>query len=92
MLWNFSGSSVVSTSPYNTRGGGGFDPWSGSQKAKPQDRSNIVTNSIKALKMVHIKKKKKKLKIIKTVCSGHNLSCNLESSRENTKGPWRKKR
>ena len=28
------------------------------QKAKTKNRSNIVTNSIKTLKMLHIKKKK----------------------------------
>ena len=30
------------------------------QKARRRNRSNIVTNSIKTLKMAHIKKKKKK--------------------------------
>ena len=37
----------------------------GPKKPKTQNRSNIVTNSIKTLKMVHIKKKnlKKKLKL-----------------------------
>ena len=43
--------------------GGGFDPgwgsqdptYPGGQKDKTENRNNIVTNSIKALKMVHIK-------------------------------------
>ena len=35
-----------------------------SQKTKTENRSNIVTNSIKALKMVHIKKIFKKVKLI----------------------------
>ena len=47
------------------------DPWSGSFMAKKtktqKNRSNIVTNSIKTLKMAHVKKKnvyqKKLLKI-----------------------------
>ena len=34
------------------------------QKAKTENRNNIVTNSIKTLKIVHIKKKKKNLKKI----------------------------
>ena len=53
----------------NARGEGSFPgqgtkiplPFS-SQKTKTQNRNNIVTNSLKSLKMVHIQKKKKKLK------------------------------
>ena len=37
------------------------------QKIKAKNRSNIVTNSIKTLKMIHIKKVLKKKKIVATV-------------------------
>ena len=39
-------------------GWGAGIPLASGQGAKAQNRSNIVTNSIKTLKMVHIKKKK----------------------------------
>ena len=44
------------------------------QKTKTQNRSNIVTNSIKTLKMVHIKTKwnKAKLKVQRPMCSFHS--------------------
>ena len=38
------------------------------QKTKTKNRNNIVTNSIKTLKMVHIKKKKKTLKKKRSQC------------------------
>ena len=59
---DFSGDPVVKTLPSN-KGGTGSISSGGlrshmphSQKTKTQNRSNIVTNSIKTLKMVHIKK------------------------------------
>ena len=33
-----------------------------SQKTKTENRNNVVTNAIKTVKMVYIKKKKKKLR------------------------------
>ena len=72
---SFLGSPLVKTFPSNAGlGGSGFDPWSGSyilHASWPKNqnirisRSNTVPNSIKTLKMVHIKnifKKKKKRK------------------------------
>ena len=67
---DFPGGPVVKTSPSNAR----MQVWSltgeirshmpQGQKPKTYNRSNIVTNSIKTFKMVHIKKKKifKKMK------------------------------
>ena len=57
---------MVKTSPSNT-GGVGSIPGQGAKIPhaswpKNQNRSNIVTNSIKTLKMVHIKKKNLKKK------------------------------
>ena len=55
---------MVKTSPSSARGVGTIPGWEAEipyalwpKKNKPKNRSNIVTNSIKALKMVHIKKK-----------------------------------
>ena len=72
---SFLGSPLVKTFPSKAGwGGSGFDPWSGSyilHASWPKNqnirisRSNTVPNSIKTLKMVHIKnifKKKKKRK------------------------------
>ena len=42
-------------------------------KSKPLNRNNSVTNSIKTLKMVYIKKKKKKLFKKTTKCSGKRV-------------------
>ena len=63
MLEDFSGCPVVKTSPSNT-GGTESIPDLGAKiphasEPKNQNINNIVTNSIKNLKMVHIKKKKK---------------------------------
>ena len=66
-LGDFPGGPVVKTLPSNAGGVGSIPgqgakiphvSWSKNQSIK--NRSNIVTNSIKTLKMVHIKKKKKK--------------------------------
>ena len=59
---DFPGGPVVKTSPSNA-GGAGSIPGRGAKiphasRPKNQNRSNTVTNSIKTLKMVHIKKKK----------------------------------
>ena len=59
---DFPGSPVVKTSPSNT-GGADSIPGRGAKiphasRPRNQNRSNIVTNSIKTLKMVHVKKKK----------------------------------
>ena len=66
--WDFPGGSMGKTSPFNA-GGASVIPGQGTKiphaswpKAKTENRSNIVTNSIKTLKTVHIKKKKKQLK------------------------------
>ena len=61
--WDFPGGPVVRTSPCNV-GGAGLIPGQGAmtpQASQPKiqsinNRSNIVINSIKTLKMVHIKK------------------------------------
>ena len=59
---DFPGGPVVKIFPSNA--GNGLDPWPKKQniknKQKKTPRSNIVTNSIKALKMVHILKNLKK--------------------------------
>ena len=63
--WDFPGGPVVETSPSNA-GDAGLIPGRGAQiphASQPKNqnvsnRSNIVTNSIKTLKMVHIKEKK----------------------------------
>ena len=44
------------------------------QKTKTQNRSNIVTNSIKMLKMVHIKKKKTSKTKLAGIINGYHLS------------------
>ena len=68
--WDFPGGPVVKTSPSNE--GGAVPSLVGKlrshmplgQKPKTQNRSNIVTNSIKTLKMAHTKKKQKPKKIL----------------------------
>ena len=66
-MGDFPGGPVVKTSPSNA-GGEGQIPgrelrshMPQGQKTKTQNRSNLVTDSIKTLKMVYIKKKKKEL-------------------------------
>ena len=70
-VWlDFPGGPVVKTSPSNE--GGAVPSLVGKlrshmplgQKPKTQNRSNIVTNSIKTLKMAHTKKKQKPKKIL----------------------------
>ena len=65
----FPGSTVVENPPPNARdtGGTGSIPGQGTishmslhQNTITENRSNIITNSIKNLKIVHSKKKKKK--------------------------------
>ena len=63
MDWDFPGGAVVKTSP-SKAGGAGSIPDQGTKippalRPKNQNikQSNIVTNLIKTLKMVHIKKK-----------------------------------
>ena len=57
---------VVKTSPSNAGDVGSIPVWEAKSphaswpKNQTQNRNNIVTNWIKTLKMVHIKKKKKK--------------------------------
>ena len=64
---DFPGSPVVKTLPSNVgavgpiSGQGAKIPQSCGQKSKTQHRNDIVTNSVKTLKMVHIKKKKKEV-------------------------------
>ena len=73
-VWNFPRGPEVNTGPSNA-GGVGSLPGQGAKiphdwQPKNQNikhRNNIVTNSIKALKMVHSKKKKKKKIFTKTV-------------------------
>jgi len=56
----FSGGPVVNILPSNA-GGMGSTPVVAKKNNPPKiNRSNVVINSIKTLKMVHIKKKKKK--------------------------------
>ena len=74
-VWNFPRGPEVNTGPSNA-GGVGSLPGQGAKiphdwQPKNQNikhRNNIVTNSIKALKMVHSKKKKKKKNLYK---NGH---------------------
>ena len=60
MSWDFPGDPVVKTLLSNVGGSGLIPGWgatshmSWDQKFKTENRSNIVTNSIKTLKMVHI--------------------------------------
>ena len=66
---DFPGSPVMKTLGFQCRGCR-FDPWARrydptclkAKTPKHKNSSNIVTNSIKTLKMVHSKKKKKSLK------------------------------
>ena len=61
-LRDFPGDPVVKTSPSNAGGEGSIpgrelrSHMSQGQKTKTQNRSNLVTDSVKTLKMVHIKK------------------------------------
>ena len=62
--WDFPGGPVVKTLP-SSAGGVGLIPGQGAKipqaswpKSNVNSRSNIVTNSTKTFKMVHIKKKK----------------------------------
>ena len=67
---NFPGGPVVKTSPSNVGSAGSIPGWGAKiphalrpkYQKNPQNRSNIVTNSIKTLKMVHVKNKKKSKK------------------------------
>ena len=64
-IWDFPGGPLVKTSPSNA--GAGSIPGQGTKIPKalqPENwnENNIVTNAIKTLKGVHIKKKKKKKK------------------------------
>ena len=64
---DFPGSPVVKTVPSNAGGVGSIPGWGAKilhvLQPKNQNRSNIVTNSIKTLKMIHIKKILKKIKL-----------------------------
>ena len=60
---DFAGSPVVKASPSNTAGAGLIPGWGAKvpdgwwlKKKKTENRKNIVTNSIKTLKMDHQKK------------------------------------
>ena len=61
-LRDFPGDPVVKTSPSNAGGEGSIpgrelrSHMPQGQKTKTQNRSNLVTDSVKTLKMVHIKK------------------------------------
>ena len=65
---DFPGGPVVKTSPSNAGGEGSIhgrelrSHMPRGQKTKTENRSNLVTDSIKTLKMVHIKKLKKKVR------------------------------
>ena len=61
---DFPSGPVVRASPSNAGGGGhGFDTWLGSwdptclMARKPKHRGSVVRNSVKTLKVVHVKKK-----------------------------------
>ena len=66
MEWtrDFPSSSVVKTSPSNAGVVGSIPGWGAriprlvAKKTKTENSRNTVTNSVKTLKMVHIKKKK----------------------------------
>ena len=70
---------MVKTPPSNVGHQGAKISW---PKTKMENRSNIVTNSIKTLKMVHIKKifRKKRKKEIGT--QQQRLHCSVSSYRE----------
>ena len=60
---DFPGGPVVKTSPSNAGSAGSIPGWGAKiphalqpKNQKTENRSSIVTNSIKTLKMVHIKK------------------------------------
>ena len=73
IIGNFLGDPEVNNSPSNEGSAGVIPDWGakiphvprGQKKNKIQSRNNIVTNSIKTLKMVHIKKNLKKIKFFK---------------------------
>ena len=73
--------SVFRTSPSNAEGTGSIPgreakiPHALGPKTKTENRSNIVTNSIKTLKIVHIKKKKKNKKNAINLATGRNDLC-----------------
>ena len=63
LLWDFPGGPVVETLPSNAWGLGSILGWeakilhvSWSKNQRINNRSNIVTNSVKALKTIYIKK------------------------------------
>ena len=67
-IWDFPGGPLVKTSPSNA--GAGSIPGQGTKIPKalqPENwnENNIVTNALKTLKGVHIKKKKKKKQLTK---------------------------
>ena len=78
-LGDFPGSLVVKTPPSNAEGASLIPGWrakiphaSWPQNQNINNKSNIITNSIKTLKVIHVRKKifKKRKKVIK----GSNLS------------------
>ena len=73
---DFPGSSVVKTSPSNAGGTGLIPGWGAKiphalqpKNQNIKNKSNIVTNSMKTLKMVHIKKIFKKRAVIENQTS-----------------------
>ena len=82
-FWDFPGGPVVKTSPSNAGGVGSIPCWrakiphaSGPKKENINNRSNIVTSSIKTLKMAHIKK------VFKNKLSGTSLGTQWGKKRE----------
>ena len=62
--WDFPRGPVVKTSPSSAGGASLIPGWEAQipQNSEPKNQNNIVVNSIKTLKMVHIHPKKKSLK------------------------------
>ena len=63
VLRDFPGGPVVKTSPSNTGAVGSIPDWGAkiSHASQWKNRTvNVVTNSVRTLKMVHVKKKKAK--------------------------------
>ena len=60
--WDFPGGPVVQTSPSNAWDVSSIPDWGAkiplASWPRKQNRKNIVTNSTKSLKMIHIQKKK----------------------------------
>ena len=57
LIWDFLGAPVVETLPSNAEGAGSISHASQPENENVKNRNNIVKNSIKTLKIVHIKKK-----------------------------------